>query len=265
MDLRTSLLCVALVGVAGSLTIADKTQTVIGLRIPDETVPAGGVVQMKVERYEVTPISGGRPSVGYDESLFDSFMGFGMFAPTGELAGVAVIDGNRANISYVTTRTAPGDLPLLTVALRARPDAVAGSHGSFSLDSSSTWTLNGVNLLTRVDPATITVGGTLSISSVVPGQGSFPPGTVVSVRGMGFDSGTRLRVEDTAITSVRVVSPTEMRFTLVEPTNITGKRLRADNPDGSRVYYFAYTRGVPAAVSTRPLLARTVPIFSGTQ
>ena len=261
MKLRISL-CVALVGFAGSVPIADDAE--IRLRVRDETIAPGGVVQMKVERYEGTPISGGRPRVSYDESVFEGFVGFGMFAPAGELAGAAVVDGNRADISFVTTKIAPGDLPLLTVALRARRDAMIGSRTSFSLDPASIWTLNGEDLQTRIQPATVTVGGTLSISSVVPGQGWFPAGTVVSVRGIGFDAGTRLRLEDTAITRVRVVSPTEMQFTLVDETDMTGKRLRADKRDGSRVYYYVYTRGVAAAVSTRPLLARTVPIFSGT-
>jgi hypothetical protein len=244
----------------GSLRAND---TEVRLRIQDETVPPGGVVQMKADRYEVTPISGGRPSFQFDASLFEDFVGFGMFAPTGELAGAAVVDHNRAAISYVTTRTAPGDLPLLTVALRARADAVRGSSTFFSLERSSTWTMDGTTLATRVEPGEITVGGSLAVSSVVPGQGVFPRGTVVSVRGMGFNRQTRLRVENLEIETVRYVSSTEMQFTLAATGDLTGKRLRLDNRDGSRVYYNSYTRGIADVVSRRPLLAATVPLFSG--
>ena len=206
---------------------------------------------------------GGRSRFSFDASLFDHFVGFGIFSPAGELAGAAVIDGDRADISYVTTRTAPGNLPLLTIALRVRGDAVRGSRTSVSLDPSSSWTLNGATLTTRVQPGEVTVGGTLAVSSVVPGQGSFPAGTVVTVHGMGFNQQTRLRVEDAEIAAVRVVSPTEMQFTLVETVNMTGRRLRLDNRDGSRVGHLSYTHGVTAATSTSPLLAATVPIFSG--
>jgi hypothetical protein len=247
---------------AGGAVAADDRE--VQLRIRDEIVPPGGVVQLKAERYEVTPISGGRPSFRYDSSLFDGVDGLALFAPTGELAGAAVLDDESVNISYVTTRTAPGDLPLLAVSLRTRKDAARGSSTSFTLDRSSTWMLKGTAIDTRIEPATVTVGGSLAVSSVVPGQGSFPAGTVVSVWGMGFNKETRLRVEDTNIRAIRLVSPTEMQFTLAERTDMTGKRLRLDNRDGSRVFYYSYTHGIPAAVSSRPLLSTTVPIFSGT-
>ena len=235
----------------------------VQVRIRDERVAPGGVVQMKVERYEVTPISGGRPKFSFNAGFFDDVVGIGMFAPTGELAGAALIDGDNVQISYVTTKTAPGDLPLLTVSLRVRKDAAPGSSTSFTLDPSSTWTLNGETIGTRVEAGEVTVGGSLSVSSVSPGQGVFPAGTLVTVRGLGFNRETRLRVEDVEITGVRTVSSTEMQFKLTEPANMTGKRLRLDNRDGSRVFYYSYSHGTPAATSTRPLLASTVPIFSG--
>jgi hypothetical protein len=257
---RPILYATLLAALVGSLRADDNE---VQLRIQDETVPPGGVVQMKADRYEVTPISGGRPGFQFDASVFDAFVGFGMFAPTGELAGAAVVDDNRAAISFVTTRIAPDDLPLLTVALRVRADAARGSSTTFSLDRSSTWTMNGTTLSTRVQAGEVTIGGSLAVSRVVPGQGVFPRGTVVSVSGMGFNRQTRLRVEDLEIDNVRYVTPTEMRFTLAETGDLTGKRLRLDNRDGSRVFYYSYTYGIPAAVSARPLLAATVPFFSG--
>jgi hypothetical protein len=262
MDSRATLrFATVLLILAGGGAAADDRE--VQLRIRDETIPAGGVVQLKAERYEVTPISGGRPGFNFDASFFDGVAGLAMFAPSGELAGAAVIDDDRVNISFVTTKTAPGDLPLLSVSLRVRKDAGRGNSTRFTLDPSSTWSQNGTILRTRIEPATVTVGGSLSVASVVPGQGVFPAGTVVSVRGMGFNRETRLRVEDVEIRSVRFVSSTELQFTLAERTNMTGKRLRIDNRDGSRVFYYSYTNGSPAAISTRPLLSATVPLFSG--
>jgi hypothetical protein len=262
MDPRKPILLAVVVGVLGASALADDRQ--VQVRIEDETVPAGGVVQLKLDRYEVTPISGGRPGFQYEASLFEDFVGFGMFAPTGELAGAAVIDGDRADISFVTTQTPPDDLPLLTVALRVRADARRGSRTSVSLDRSSIWwPPSGAALTTRVDSGEITVGGSLAVSGVYPGQGSFPAGTVVTVRGIGFNRETRLRVEDVEIGSVRFVSDTEMQFTLARTVDMTGKRLRLDNRDGSRVFYYSYTHGISAATSSRALLAATVPIFSG--
>jgi hypothetical protein len=261
MNPRKPVLYVLVLAALNGSAIANDDE--VQVRIRDERVPAGGVVQMKLERYEVTPISGGRPKFSYSAALFDDVVGIGMFAPTGELAGAAVVDGNDVQISYVTTKTAPGDLPLMTVALRVRNDAPRGSRTMFTLDPSSTWTLNGATIGTRVEPGEVAVGGSLAVSSVEPGQGVLRAGTVVTVRGMGFNKETRLRVEDTDITGVRAVSSSEMQFKLAESTNMTGKRLRLDNRDGSRVYYYSYTRGIPSVTSSRPLLAATVPIFSG--
>jgi hypothetical protein len=139
-----------------------------------------------------------------------------------------------------------------------------GSRTLFTLDPSSVWTLNGVTVRAKISPATVTAGGSVAISSVSPGDGWFPAGTVVSVRGVGFTRQTRVRLDDIAITAERAVSSTEIRFTLAEAANMTGARLRVDNPDGSRSIYYSYMRGIPAAASSRALLSAAHPIFSGT-
>ena len=266
-----------------SFPIPDETATTgLSLRILDETAPAGGMVQMKVRSYEVTPISGGRPLFSFNTELFDGVAGVGMFASTGELAGAAVVDGNHVAIAYVTTTPFTGNYPLLTVALRIRHDVAAGSRTLFTLDPSSLWNLNGTVLRTavsgtmvgtavsgtvagtrRVSPAIVTVGGSVAITNVIPGEGWFPAGTVVSVRGLGFNSDSRLRV-DTAVTAVRVVSSTEIQFTLAQAANMTAARLRVVNANTSTTTYYSYMRGIPAATSGRTLLSTTQPIFSGT-
>ena len=150
-----------------------------------------------------------------------------------------MIDGDHVSIAYVTTTPFTGDYPLLTVALRIRPDVPAGTRTLFTLNPSSLWTLNGRPVGTRVSPATVTAGGSVAVSSVSPGEGWFPAGTVVSVRGVGFNGQTRVHLENANITAERVVSATEIRFTLAEAAMMTAARVRVDNPDGSRVIYYA--------------------------
>ncbi len=236
----------------------------LSLRIRDETAPAGGMVQMKVLTTEGTPISGGRPFLNFNTGVFEAVDGIGMFAPMGELAGAAVMDGDRVSISYVTTTPFTGDYPLLTVALRIRPDVEPGTATTFTLDPSSLWKLSGTQVRAKVSPATVTIGGSVAISDVIPGEGWFPAGTVVSVRGVGFNDQSRLRVDGIDISAVQVVSSTEIQFTLATAANMTAASLRADNADGSRSTYHSYMRGIPAAVSARTLLSATTPIFSGT-
>ncbi len=232
------------------------------LRVLDETAPAGSIVQMKVRLYEVTPISTLGSVFDADAAVFATVEGIGIFATNGEVAGAAVIDGTHVTMAYATTEPfTSDDDPFLTVALRVRTDVAVGSRSQFTLDPLSL--LNGTVVRTMVSPGTVTVGGSVAISDVIPGDGWFPAGTVVSVRGVGFNSRSRLRVDDIAVGSVRVMSSTEIRFTLREAANMTAQRLRVDNPDDSRSIYYSHMRGIPAATSGRTLLSTTRPIFSG--
>src|SRR5262245_32120926 len=83
--------------------------TELRLRILDETAPPGSIVQMKVRTTEVTPISGGRGDFTFDQNAFEAVEGIGLFAPNGEVAGAAVVDGGRVRLAYMTTEAFTGD------------------------------------------------------------------------------------------------------------------------------------------------------------
>lgn len=234
------------------------------MRIPDEMAPAGGMVQMKVRTTEVTPISGGRPMFAFDAGMFSSVLGFGLFAD-GESAGAAIIDGNQVQLSTVTTATSAGDYPILTVSLPIRSDVRAGAKTQFTLDPRSVWSYASLGLISpsKIAPGAVTVGGTVAITDVIPGEGVWPAGTVVRVRGVGFSDETSLRAGGVATKGV-FVSPTEMRFTLLAPAEMRGMRIRASNPENQTTYY-AYMRGITSKVSRRALLSMTEPIFGTAQ
>jgi hypothetical protein len=78
---------------------------------------------------------------------------------------------------------------------------------------------------------------------------------------MGFGTRTQLRVNDVGTTAVRVVSPTQMQFTLTQATQMRGVRVTAQNPENTDIY-FAYMRGIASTVTSRTLLAATEPIFA---
>jgi hypothetical protein len=233
------------------------------IRIPDEIGPAGGMVQMKLETTEVSPISGGRPLFRYNPSFFDRVVGFSVFNPDGEAAGAAIVEGDHVQTSYITTAPIVGEYPVMSVTLSIRPDVAPGTRTQFAIDPQSLWSVSTSSAPTvaRVSPGTVTVGGSVSITDVVPGEGLVPAGTVVSVHGVGFSRSTRLKVDAPIRDFVQFVSATELRFTLTRPTNLAGLEIRATNPDSSRSIYFAYMRGVTSTVSARTLLAATRPIF----
>jgi hypothetical protein len=213
-----------------------------------------------------TPISTGGPVVSFDAGMFDGVWGIELFCPNGDLNGVATVNGSRVNIRYMTTAGVSGtDYPIMTVALHIRPDAQPGSKTQFQLDPSSTWTISpsGATVtLKPTSPAIVTAGGTISILDVVPGGGVLPPGSVVSIRGMGFQPLTQIQLNAIKFTSIQLVSSNEIRFTLAEATDMTGQKIQVVNPDGSQDTYFSYMRGTPLLQSSQPLLAGAVPIFS---
>jgi hypothetical protein len=261
MIVKRSLLRAAAVVVFGA-TLTGQSTGPLSLRIPDETAPPGGMVQMKVWTTEVTPIFGGRPSTSFSASTFSRFAGFSVAAPNGEAAGAAVIEGNHAQIFYSGTSMLTAHYPILTATLAVRPDAVPGSTTQFALDPLSAFSFSTLGFVTgKISPARVTVGGSTSITDVVPGEGVWPAGTVVSVRGTGFDAKTSLRVSGAPVTRFTFVSATELQFRLLAASDVRGLHIVVQGATNSATYY-TYMRGITSIVSTRTLLATTEPIFS---
>jgi len=228
--------------------------------------PPGGLVQMKFMVTVPTPITSGGPVLSFDSAMFDGVWGIELFCRDGDLNGVAIINGSRVKIRYTTTTGAAGtDYPIMTVALHIRPDALAGSTTQFQLDPSSTWAISPFGTtatLKPAPPAMVTAGGTISILDVVPGGGVLPAGSVVSIRGMGFQPKTQVQLNAIKFRSIQFIGSGEIQFTLAEATNMTGQKIQLVNPDGSQDTYFSYMRGIPVGWSTQPLLAGAVPVFS---
>jgi hypothetical protein len=235
----------------------------ISLHIPDESAPPGGIVQMKLLVTEPTPVSSGGPRVPVPTGSIPK--GIQLFNPNGDVNGVAMVGPQMVTIAAVTsTGTQGSDYPIMIMSLQLPPTISVGTKLPFSLDPSSTWTLGllGTATLKPFPPATITVGGSISITDVVPGGGIQPAGTVVSVQGIGFQAGTQVQLSNIKASSITVVSSQEIQIVLAEPTQMTGKKIQVTNPDGSSDTYFSYMRGIPLGQSEQPLLASALPIFS---
>ena len=263
---KSSLICLLVTGIclAGGPGPASGSTKLVSLHIPDEMAPPGGVVQMKFMVTEPTPISTGGPHLALD-ATFDAVLGIELFNPTGDVNGAAVINGSNVNIFYVTSSGPQGnDYPIMSIALHIRSDAAPGYKTQFSLDPSSTWTLGSLRTvgLNPMTPATVTVGGSISITNVVPGGGFVPAGTVVSIHGIGFQDKTQVQLNAIKASSITVVSPNEIQFTVAQAINLTGQKIQVVNPDGSEDTYFSYMRGIMLGQSNQPLLQHTVPVFS---
>ena len=73
---------------------------------------------------------------------------------------------------------------------------------------------------------------------------------------------TQVQLNAIKFSSIHLIGPNEIQFTLAAPTNMSGQKIQVVNPDGSQDTYFSYLRGIPFGASNRPLLANAVPIFS---
>ena len=244
----------------GSCSVSSRQ---ISLHIPDEAAPPGGVVQMKLEVTEPTPTTSGGPGIPIPNGM--DVIGIELFNPNGDVSGVAMVGPSMVRVASITsTGTQGSDYPIMTVALHLSSTISVGNKFPFTLDPSSTWTLGllGTATVKPFPAATITVGGSISITDVIPGGGIQPAGTVIQVEGIGFQPGTQVQLSNIKASSISVVSPQEIQIILAEATQMTGKKIQVTNPDGSQDTYFSYMRGTMLGQSAQPVLAHAVPIFS---
>jgi hypothetical protein len=235
----------------------------VELRIPDESAPPGGLVQMKLLLTEPTPITTGNVKTHTKLAV----RGIEIFNSAGLANGAAVIDGELIQVQYTSTAPidlAANDYPIMTVALAVDPKAPVGTTSDFAMEPSTNFlvALLGVVFVKPVFPATITVGGSLSITDVLPGGGALKAGTPIRILGTGFAPTTRVTFDDLPVTGAVTVNQNEIQFALPSDAELTGKEILLTNPDGARSTYFSYMRTAVAGQSAKPLLANTIPIFS---
>ena len=156
------------------------------------------------------------------------------------------------------------DSPIIAVSIPVRPDAVPEQTALLILDpSSSYWVApSGETYEQEVVWGKFTVGGSVSISNIVPGGGLVPAGSTISVSGIGFQPGTLVQIEGVELESTLYVDPTRLDVVLAKQTQMHGKRVTVTNDDGSSATYYSYLRATPVGQSARPLLAATFPLFA---
>lgn len=255
-----ALLCVGCAPVFGQ--VAATT-----IRVTNEVAPPGGMAQVKVLLTSPKPITTGNMSLDFAAGFFDSIDGIALFSNTGDVVGAAVVDSGKLNVRFTSPNGTLGvntDYPLLTAAFRISQSDLPGQIFFINLDPfASTWqTLLGSTFPVEIQQGSIAVGGGVSITDVIPGGGSLPAGATFSVFGIGFTPSTKLTVRGLNVQTIAYVSPTEFRVTLRAGGMLDGAMFQAQNPDRSTDTYYSYMRGVPIGVSARPLLAKTVPVFS---
>jgi hypothetical protein len=182
-------------------------------------------------------------------------------SPLGDSAGVALQKDGRLQVFAISPQADLGtsDYPFLTVTMSVPQGLQTGAV--FPIALSGTSMVNAAGPITvSSKPGAITIGGTVSISEVIPGGGTYPGGTVVRVLGEGFQPNMSLHTQGFQINSFTYVSPTEMDCVLKETTKLDGQLFQVSG-GGVVQSFLSYLRGQQLQPPGRSYLRNIDPMF----
>ena len=225
------------IGIATSVIVltAAASSTFLSLAVSDESAPPGAIVQVKISVTEPKPISTGRGRL----SGVSKVAGISLRSRLNDAYGVAVVDGSGLELSVRSPASSFGtdlDYPVVTVAAQVPTAMAMGSTSPVELEVGSLRLLDptGAVYPTEAKAGTITARPGVWVGDIVPGSADLPAGAVVSIRGGGFRPGMRVRFDEVPLAAVRYISSSEVRVVLAQATRMHGRRVRVDNPDGTK-------------------------------
>src|SRR5277367_3735273 len=242
------------------------------LRISSETAPVGATAQVKVFLSSPFPIASGSVAFQFDNdgALIPTITATGVFGATGDISGIQGPSNGMIVVQFASPTgglARSPDLPLIELTVivdKPHVISVFADQRTFFADLTGA-----VHLLTpgAVQPGEIAVGGTLSVESVTPGGGLLPTGTMLQVAGTGFNPATVVAVDGVSIAAPQFVSANLLQVNLAAPTELTGKHVQVQNPDGQQVDYWPWLQNpqvVPpsAVLPVFPLIAVTAANLS---
>jgi hypothetical protein len=236
----------------------------VSLKVSHESAPPGGIAQIKVTVTEPKPISTGRMALSFGR--LDRIAGIAAMSPANDTFGVAQLRNLEIRFSVLSTTSSFGtslDYPILTVAARVPASTPLGTVIPVSLgsDGIAMFGPRGAVYPYEVDDGSVTVARGISIDDVTPGSADLPAGSLVTIVGHGFVPATKVRFNETILSSVRYVDSTHMQVALASAARMHGMRIRAENPDGRKTTYFSYQRTRRQGTSAFPAFQNVVPLF----
>jgi IPT/TIG domain-containing protein len=246
---------------------------VLSLRILDTHAPPGGTIQLVATLTEPHPVVRALVSIApttTSASLL-TIKGIALFGPLAatktDIAGAAVVNGAAVSLRVTAPAADFGTQlgePLLAIALGVSPAARFGTTGTLALDTATSLfvDLAGNPYPQVVKNGKFVVAGTTSIDDVVSGFGLLPAGSLVTIRGVGFQPGALVEIAGVPVSAAAVVSPNEIQVTLGAAADMYGREVVVVNPNFSRARYYGYLRGTVFGDSASQLLRQTYPLFS---
>lgn len=267
-SLLTGSLALASGGAPGGGGGGVVTPGVLSLRLSSETVPADGIIQVKLLLTEPSPVATGKMNFSYDSAVFDNIVGINLIAPGGDVSGTAIVSAGRLSLHFTSPKGTFGTIagyPIMTMAMKTRPGILPGTKTTVTMDTNTSAfsSLLGVPLAYAIKPGVITISNTVAaIYNVLPGGGMIKAGQSFKIAGANFNSGSQLFVDSLA--KVRIQSWDANSMTVAPDADmlLDGTRIRITNPDKSLIEYYSYLRASSSGKSFNVTMAKVVPLFS---
>ena len=254
--------------VLGTAVASAATPGLLSLKVSDETAPPGGVAQIRLMVTDPKPIVTGFASMDFGSDIFDGVRGIAVHSPDGLAYGAATYAGGKLTLDLRSLRGTLGttlDYPIVTIAVGIRADAPVGAVASVNATlNPATWRgLLGTTYAPEIKAGSVTVGGTASITNVVPGGGVISAGQSFSILGLGFDSKTTVKLNDTVKYATTFVSAQRIDITPETSFKLDGTQIKLKTKAGEQVTYYSYFRGTRVDTGATSAAARAVPLFLG--
>jgi uncharacterized protein (TIGR03437 family) len=244
--------CVYLILFA-TLSLQAATTPSLIVQVSNETTSSPGSTQIEISLVSPALIASGRIVMDFDPSIFASLSNPGVFGSKSDAYGAATISGLHLDASFYSPSGGVGQTrqPFFVVSAAILPGISPGTIAAITLDASqSAWKdPNGNQYSVSATPGSVTVGGSLSISPLSTGGELLPAGDVVVIAGTGLSAATAVSIDGVVSSAAYNASSQRILVTLGAPAELTGKRLVANNPDGSQAeYYLLFNALYPIAL-----------------
>src|SRR5262249_3047850 len=138
--------------------------------------PPGGMLQVKVQITEPRPISKGGQKTRFTGKIVSKPVGIELFSPKGDASGTAVWSNDAVQLSLSSSLLDMGqnvDYPVVTIAAPIKTTAQRGQTADLILDPGvARWIgPSGKQYPVLLANGMLVVGGSLSITDIVPGGG----------------------------------------------------------------------------------------------
>ncbi|MBA3912444.1 MAG: IPT/TIG domain-containing protein [Acidobacteriales bacterium] len=253
--------------------LSAQTFNGVELSVDSQTIPPGGLLQYRVFVTEPKPILKGGQCLligagGAPASPLGRVRDGMLFSPAGDVDGVAVLGQNVINVAFSSPLTSYGtdmDTPVMAFGIPVLSSATLGQSVPLTLNTATAqwFKPSGQVYPLKVNSGSLTVGGQTAISAITPGSGTVQPGTVIKITRVGFQSDSKVDINEGSIATTKFISPTEIQVTLATPLAIEGRRVRVDTGN-ERAEYYAYQQIRRVGTSAHALIASSYPMFSHT-